>query len=424
MINKNKINLTGILILYSVILIFFEIVLFPTDNSYFWCVSFNYFEDISAYLPIHCDEGPYFEASQSIDYFFSENNPYQKRPLYVLTISILRKLLNLITFGSISNYLIFRISILLVQYLIVIMIAFNFIKLLKIKKFDFITLLSVFSLIAIPNIRWNLLYPSHGNLTLLLLLITLVKLNDDESSFKSDFYFFSMLGFGALFHRSSIVYGLIVIFLNKLKLKSFENKKLFVNLISLLVPSILYECFFYITNFTSYDWNKEIYGQFYWLIDILRGVQNNYHDMSCQQISTFYKCNFEVSLNFISYFAIGFLFLSILIYINSKLLSDSDIRNLLLISMMVYIFWGLQGLYPNFRFINYSLGYFIFLFLIFTNYKYFKSITLGISIIIYQLSILYLEPYSITYFKPNILTYISLLIFIIFFVQQKSLNKS
>ena len=233
-----------------------------------------------------------------------------------------------------------------------------------------------------------------------------------------------MLGFGALFHRSSIVYGLIIIFLNKLKLKGFENKKLFVNLISLFVPSILYECFFYITNFTSYDWNKEIYGQFYWLIDILRGVQNNYHDMSCQQISTFYKCNFEVSLNFISYFAIGFLFLSVLIYINSKILSDSDIRNLILISTMVYIFWGFQGLYPNFRFINYSLGYFIFLFLIFTNYKYFKSIILGISIINYQFSILYLEPYSVTYFKPNILTYISLLIFIIFFVQQKALNKS
>ena len=190
MINKNKINLAGILILYSVILIFFEIVLFPTDNSYFWCVSFNYFEDISAYLPIHCDEGPYFKASQSVDYFFSENNPYQKRPLYVLTISILRKLLNLITFGYISNYLIFRISILLVQYLIVILIAFNFIKLFKIKKFDFITLLSLFSLIAIPNIRWNLLYPSHGNLTLLLLLITLVKLNEDDSSFKGNFYFF------------------------------------------------------------------------------------------------------------------------------------------------------------------------------------------------------------------------------------------
>ena len=132
MINKNKINSIGILILYSVILILFEIVLFPIDNSYFWCVSFNYFEDINTYLPIHCDEGPYLEASQSIDYFFSENNPYQKRPLYVLTISLFRKLLNLITFGYISNYLIFRISIFLIQYIIVVMIAFNFIKLLKI----------------------------------------------------------------------------------------------------------------------------------------------------------------------------------------------------------------------------------------------------------------------------------------------------
>ena len=124
---------------------------------------------------------------------------------------------------------------------------------------------------------------------------------------------------------------------------------------------------FYITNFTSYDWNKEIYGQFYWLIDILRGVQNNYHDMSCQQISTFYKCNFEVSLNFISYFAIGFLFLSVLIYINSKILSDSDIRNLILISTMVYIFWGFSRSLSKFSI--YKLQFGLFYILVFNFYK-------------------------------------------------------
>ena len=219
------------------------------------------------------------------------------------------------------------------------------------------------------------------------------------------------------------LYGLIIILLLLIN-ENFKTNKFLSNLALLLTPSILYESFFYISNFKSYDWNKEVYGQFYWLIDILRGVQNNYHDMSCQQISTFYKCNFEVTLNFISYFALGFLFLSLLIYINSKILKDHDIKNLILISILIYIFWGLQGLYPNFRFINYSLGYFLFLFLIFTNYKYFQSITLGISIIIYQFSVLYLEPYSITSFNPNILTYFSLIIFIIFFLQQKGINKS
>lgn len=421
MTNKNKISLAIITVFYIFFIFLYDFILFPSSNNYFWCVTFNYFEVIDTYLPIHCDEGPYFESSQSIEYFFSESNPYQKRPLYILSISLITKFIEIVSFDILSDYQIFRISMLFIQCIIIFFIGLNFMKLFKIEKFSFHVLLSIVAIFSIPNIRWNLFYPSHGNLTLMLLLIALVKLDQEDNSFKSDSLFFITLGLGALFHRSAIIFGLILLLLIKV---NFKINKFLSNLALLLTPSILYESFFYFSNFKSYDWNKEVYGQFYWLIDILRGVQNNYHDMSCQKLSTFYKCNFEVTLNFISYFALGFLFVSLLIYINSKLLKDHDIKNLILISIFVYIFWGLQGLYPNYRFINYSLGYFLFLFLIFTNYKYFQSITLSISIIIYQFSVLYLEPYTITSFNPNMLTYVALTIFIIFFLQQKGINKS
>ena len=86
-------------------------------------MTFNYFEVIDTYLPIHCDEGPYFESSQSIEYFFSESNPYQKRPLYILSISLITKFIEIVSFDILSDYQIFRISMLFIQCIIIFFIG-------------------------------------------------------------------------------------------------------------------------------------------------------------------------------------------------------------------------------------------------------------------------------------------------------------
>ena len=126
--------LTGFYIIFLFLLDFY---IFETYSNYFWCVSFEYFEILNTYLPIHCDEGPYYEASQKLSYFFSENNPYQKRPLYILLITVISWILNFFAFGYLSEYFIFRLSMLLIQYLILFFIAVGITKLFRISRINF-----------------------------------------------------------------------------------------------------------------------------------------------------------------------------------------------------------------------------------------------------------------------------------------------
>mgnify|MGYP001191269580 CR=1 FL=1 len=415
MITKKTINLAILTFFYFIVAYFIEFILLRANDSYFWCISLNYFELIQNVLPIHCDEGPYRHASESIDFFFSENNPYQKRPIYVFSISLIRNIISFLSFGLINEYIEFRISMIIIQYIILFLICQNTVKYFSIDKIDFRNLLLLFSIFSIPNIRWNLFFPSHGNITFLLLIYTLKKLKDSSKDYNSH-QFFLIIGMASLLHRSAIIFGLIFIII-----KTFEEKKIkllefFKNFVLALFPSVFYELFISFSKYTSFDWNREIYGQFYWLVDLITGNDKNYHDMACQKLETFLNCSLTVTKYFISYFLIGIIFFLILLLLNPSLLNNSNFINIAIILFLVYVFWSLQGLYPNFRFVNYSLGYFIFFSLIYINHNYYKSVILSLSILIYEFSIQYLEPYSVTSLETNFLTFISMLLFVLFLI--------
>ena len=359
MIIKKPSNLIFVTSLFFFVAYVIEFIFLNADASYFWCISTNYFESINAILPIHCDEGPYRQASESFDFFFSENNPYQKRPIYVILISFLRQLINFLSFGLLSNYVEFRVSMVILQLMILFFIGFNAVKLFNLEKLDLENLLILFTIFSIPNVRWNLLFPSHGNLTLLLLIYTLRKL-ENINYLDDDYTYFSIIGLGALLHRSAIIYAIIFIVIKLFVKKIFSFKNIFFNLLLVILPTAIYELSIYFSRYQSFDWNREIYGQFYWIIDIILGRETTYHDMSCQQLSTFINCNLNVTKYFVQYFTIGIIFLTILIFINLNVFQDIFFKNLILFTFTIYIFWALQGLYPNFRFVNYSLGYFLF----------------------------------------------------------------
>ena len=415
MIIKKPSSLIFVTSLFFFVAYVIEFIFLNADASYFWCISTNYFESINAILPIHCDEGPYRQASESFDFFFSENNPYQKRPIYVILISFLRQLINFLSFGLLSNYVEFRVSMVILQLMILFFIGFNAVKLFNLEKLDLQNLLILFTIFSIPNIRWNLLFPSHGNLTLLLLIYTLRKL-DNINYLDDDYTYFSVIGLGALLHRSAIIYAIIFIITKLFVKKRFSLKNIFFNLLLVILPTAIYELSIYFSRYRSFDWNREIYGQFYWIIDSILGREAFYHDMSCQQLSTFINCNLNVTKYFVQYFTIGIIFLTILIFINLNVFQDIFFKNLILFTFTIYIFWALQGLYPNFRFVNYSLGYFLFLGLIYLNYKYYKSKFFSLSILVYEFSIFYLEPYSVLTLKLNYLSYVSIVLFIAFFI--------
>lgn len=416
--NKKYFYLTLWTFIYFVIEYLLEIYFFSPKNNFFWCVENNFFDEISAYFPIHCDEGPYQLASQNLEFFFSESNPYQKRPLYIIAIFILRKIIEFVTLGMFSEYLNFRIAMIIIQYFILYFIGLNSIKFFKLERFNIHSLSILFLIFSIPNIRWNLFFPSHGNFTLLLMLFTLNKLKKISNlNNQNMFSFFIFLGIFSLFHRSSIFYGLIallIVFFNHSK----KIKEVLSNLFIMLTPTAVYELLYLVINYESFDWNKEIYGQFYWFLEFLlrRDYQYQLQDDFCQEIDTFLKCNFEITKYFLNYFAVGFIIFIVLLFRNKKLIKDMQFHNMLVISLFIYIIWTFQGYYPNFRFINYSIGYFLFLSTIYIYSEYEKSILLGFSILIYQFSILYLEVFSITYFKPNILTYLAIFTFIIYII--------
>ena len=94
----------------------------------------------------------------------------------------------------------------------------------------------------------------------------------------------------------------------------------------------------------------------------------------------------------------------------------------LYINFVIFIF-GLCSLYEPFRFVNYSIGYFFF-FLVLYMYLLLKDITLIFSLLFYNFSIYYLEPYNTALDSPqvNILTSISFLIFLIFLFRQYMTN--
>ena len=73
----------------------------------------------------------------------------------------------------------------------------------------------------------------------------------------------------------------------------------------------------------------------------------------------------------------------------------SNFINLIWVVLVVYLFWSLIGWYLPFRFINYSLGYFIFIalsMLIRNNFKY--DYLLILALIVSLLDTIYLDVYN------------------------------
>ena len=361
-------------------------------------------------MPIHCDEGPYQLASSSIEYFYSKENPYQARPFYISLLSLINKLIQAITGSILSKYQIFKISIFFVQLLIIFLITKLLIILLNLKLTRNIDFLILLSFLLIPNIRWNVFFPSHGNLTFLFLLLTMIQLTS-KKIFSKDSNFFLALGALSLFHTSSIVYGLIY-FLIKCFKERIINLEIFISLGYMSIFQIIYRFSYIILNKEPYDWHREVYGQFYWIIDLLMGKQTR----NCQNWDTFLVCNFEFTFYFLKYFLVLAMFFLCLIFVNKYLNLNwpTHFDSLFYLSLGIYIFWAFQGYY-SFRFINYSIGYFLYVgIILFSTNIVKKNYLLLFSLILYHFSVGYLEPYSVFNLQINIFTIFSIILFVIF----------
>lgn len=419
---KNNLKIIFLLSFFTFSTYLLEFYILFSDTQFFWCVSvkdFYIYNDLSIRLPIHCDEGPYQLASSSIEYFYSKENPYQARPFYISFISLINKLVQVIMGSVLTKYQIFKISIFIVQILIIFLIIKLLIILLNLRLTQNIDFLILLSFLLIPNIRWNVFFPSHGNLTFLFLLLTMVQLTN-KKIFLKDSNFFLALGALSLFHTSSIVYGLIYFLIKCFKVRRINLEKI-ISLGYMSIFQIIYRFSYVYLNKEPYDWHREVYGQFYWIIDLLKGKPTRF----CQDWNTFLVCNFKFTFDFLMYFLVLAIFFLCLLFVNKYLNLNWPIHfdNLLYLSLGIYIFWAFQGYY-SFRFINYSIGYFLYIgIILFSTSIVKKNYLLLFSLIFYHFSVDYLEPYSVINPQINIFTFFSIILFVIF-VYVNTFNKS
>ena len=395
-------------------------------NQQFWCVEiikdFRIYNFDNIRLPIHCDEGPYEFAINSIDNFFNETNPYQGRPLFILILSSINNIFSFLNFLNLSSYQIFKLSMLIVQVSIIFLIIKIFISLMKIKSFDNREYLLILLLISIPSLRWNIFLASVGNLPFLLFLISLNYLMKGNFQKKDTTNIFLFYGLFSLAHLSSIIYGLIILLYIFINQKKIQFKDVFLNLIFLLGFQSFYRFIIYLSPYDYFDWNRDVYNQFYWILSAF----DPENSANCQTLSTFLKCNNVVTFSYIGYFSILiFYFFCMTVLINYLKIDIPKIIKLsLYINFVIFIFWSLQGLYEPFRFINYSIGYFFFFSCIVYVFTFRKDITLIFSLLFYNFSIYYLEPYNTALDSPqiNVLTVISFLTFLMFVFKQSTTN--
>ncbi len=395
-------------------------------NQQFWCVEiikdFRIYSLNNIRLPIHCDEGPYQFAITSIDNFFNETNPYQGRPLFILILSLLNNLFSIVNFLNLSSYQIYKLSMLIIQVSIIFLIIKIFISLMKIKSFGKKEYLLILLLISIPSLRWNIFLASVGNLPFLLFLISLNYLMRGNFQKKDTSNIFLLYGLFSLAHLSSIIYGLIILLYIFINQKKIQFKDVFLNLIFLLGFQSFYRFIIYLSPYDYFDWNRDVYNQFYWILSAF----DPENSANCQTLSTFLKCNNDVTFSYIGYFSILiFYFFCMTVLINFlKIDIPKVIKLSLYINFVIFIFWSLQGLYEPFRFVNYSIGYFFFFSCIVYVFTFRKDTTLIFSLLLYNFSIYYLEPYNTALDSPqiNVLTAISFLTFLIFVFKQFTTN--
>ncbi len=424
-----KNNLKVLTITFFSIAVVYLIDFYFLENYYnqqFWCVEiikdFKIYSLNNIRLPIHCDEGPYQFAITSIDNFFNETNPYQGRPLFILILSLFNNLFGFVNFLNLSSYQIYKLSMLIFQVSIIFLIIKIFISLMKIKSFDNREYLLILLLISIPSLRWNIFLASVGNLPFLLFLISLNYLMKGNFQKKDTTNIFLLYGLFSLAHLSSIIYGLIILLYIFINQKKIQFKDVFLNLIFLLGFQSFYRFIIYLSPYDYFDWNRDVYNQFYWILSAF----DPENSANCQTLSTFLKCNNVVTFSYIGYFSILiFYFFCMTVLINYLKIDIPKIIKLsLYINFVIFIFWSLQGLYEPFRFVNYSIGYFFFFSCIVYVFTFRKDITLIFSLLFYNFSIYYLEPYNTALDSPqiNVLTVISFLTFLMFVFKQSTTN--
>lgn len=201
-----------------------------------------------------------------------------------------------------------------------------FINLMNLKLKSYSDYLIILVVIGIPGIRWNILFPSAGNITLILFLLSIKFLSEKNYFSKNNRSIYLLFGFLSVAHLSSIIYGFILHLATILKIKKIKIFTIASNLLILILFPLFYRFFIFFSKYEFYDWHTSTYRQFSWLYIEYQKGYSSLLNATKSHLSAYWN----ETTNFIGYF----LFISVLILLIETFKKDQY----LLFSILAYVF--------------------------------------------------------------------------------------
>lgn len=431
MYNDNlKFKIFGSLLIYSILIFIFYFIYEIKTPNYFICneiishkLNILKYEFLYNY-PESCDEKLYHIGFIDLNQIFDSTFNYAERPLYILFVGLIYRIFQfLLQLLVIDNYSILLFSNFIAQILIVSINVLLYIKVFvnKKNKINFEYLLSLIFLLS-PLVKWGIFDPSHQLLTLTAILYAIFfKKNKFNLSFSNALLFGTLM----LLHRTfliTFIWLLLVEIKNEINLKKIFKYSIYF-LISLIPYTVTTLFKLYFTG-TSYDANIDYWGQFIWIFDFVRGKIRFESEWHCVTIPENFYCYFNDNLMLIFYLGLPVIAIIYLSFKYKELIKlDQNLKNLLSLSVFLYLFWSFIGWYPPIRFSYYSIGNLvILLFAYFISHikDSFHLSLLLFSYCIYMLNLNHWNSPLIVEFDNTIKTSYLFLIIFVFFDLRKS----
>tara|TARA_A100001015_G_scaffold30928_1_gene34451 strand:- start:2360 stop:3649 length:1290 start_codon:yes stop_codon:yes gene_type:complete len=420
----------GITLLFSGILYFLMFEIFIEFTNYYLCTrienfSFDTTSQSRTYTYTRsCDEEPYFAVLKNFNNLYTlEDFQYQNRPIFLVLAWFIFKIVGNL---NLNDIFLFQFSFFLLQNIILCLVVYLFNQCFNIKNNFLNFTISLIFISLSPIYKWTLFEAGHHTQTGLLILLGVYFASQPKKL--TNFFIPLLIGILYLSHRSFIVLFVYAIYLiiSKKLFDQNKYKQLTMFIVKFLIPIISYELFKNILNLGK-DHNIEIYNQFFWVFDFLRGFDTyGVTGWYCQNIPQNFKCYLQDNLNVIKYLYIPFLFLITYVIFNKTITKYvKEYRSLFEIVTLVFLFWSLIGWYPPVRFSFYSLGHLIIFLSAILFYKLENSTAKSFYMCGYVLYFLFLNHYNgDIYFENNPYLFLSVFFyFLAFIINQNSLLK-
>ena len=373
--------------------------------------------------PVSCDQQNYYMGFENMNNIITSfEHPYQNRPFYILFVSIISKILNImLSIINLEINFLLQLSTFIAQIFIVSIGIFLILISLNIDNLKFFNLLPLCGIFYLnPLIKWGIFVPSHQLLTFVVVASGLYILSSrcNYSLLKISIIF----GLLFLAHRAFLLIYLLYIlreFLKQEEKFSYILENIKFSLIFIL-PNIFYLLYIRFLGYEPYDAATQYWGQFIWVYYYFMNIVKHSGEWYCQTIPENFICYFKDTLKTLYYLGLPILFsvFNFQLFKKNKNYKTKKFEiNLSLIVLVLFIFWSFIGWYPPLRFNLYSIGNGLILVLT-MQYLYLNKLNEKIfflaSLIFYFLFLNHWNFENVIYFHPAyLLSAISMIIFII-----------